>query len=107
MSDPSNSSDRGIREVGWQFRDRIEKLKFFIDGQWIYNNESKGVVPRYLDKIGVLKFTGAEMGHKKFMTIEHLDKNRPVAFHKHYQLSNAIMIRSYNSKDLPKNTNIV
>ena len=69
FSDPSHSNERGIKEVGSEFRDRLEKTKMFKYMEKFYRNESRGVVQQYLSKIGVLKYNPDHEKMSALMTI--------------------------------------
>jgi len=105
-SDASYTNDVDIRSFGWSYQDFFQRMRSFHFEQWIFQRESRGVVQRYLNAIGVL---GPDVlaETSETLTVKELDQQHPRAFNKHYELSSAVMIRSYNSRDLPKNTNIL
>ena len=66
-------------------------------------NDHAAVVSFYMDRIKVLGIDPT----KHINIAQDLDQNRPESFLKAYSLSDAVMIRSYNSRDLNKNSNLV
>ena len=69
--------------------------KFKLE-KFLYKIDSVDVATRYLDRIGAL---GVDpMGSN--ITAMDLDEAHPNCFIKGYALSNPVMIRSYNSRDL-------
>ena len=76
--------------------------KFKLE-QLLYRLDSVDVAARYLDKIGALRVDpkGANI------SAMDLDNSNPQCFIKGFQLSNPVMIRSYNSRDLLANSNLV
>ena len=78
-------------------------MKEFKIEQVLHRWESSVLVARYLDKIGVLNLDPLHPAIDATM----LDEDQPVCFYKEYAMSRAVMIRSYNSRNLNPNSNIV
>jgi hypothetical protein len=78
-------------------------MRIFKLEQLLYRLDSVDVAARYLDKISALGVDpkGANI------SAHNLDTSHPECFLKGYSLSNPVMIRSYNSRDLLVNSNLV
>ena len=63
--------------------------------QLVYRQEASQIIPRYLDRIGVL-----DSSAEKLLSAQALDNDYPAALVKGFKLSRAVSIRSYNSADL-------
>lgn len=81
--------------------ERMRKYKF---EQAFYRLESSLLVKRYFDKVGILSMDPLMTRHIK---AKEMDSRRPPVFYDSYTLSKPIMIRSYNSKDLNRSSNLV
>ncbi len=68
--------------------------------QFLYFDKiNSNIVPHYLWNIKVLK---RNPFIKPYITIDELDQQHPDSFHQAYELSNAVMVRSYASQNLLK-----
>lgn len=78
-------------------------MRHFKLEQLLYKLDSVDVTAHYLDKIGALRIDPRGSS----ITAMDLDDNKPGCLIKGFGLSNPVMIRSYNSRDLLVNSNLV
>ena len=89
----SDGQDSFEIKFGLPQHDFFESFMSFKLEKIAYHNESKLIVPKYLDTIGILNRKASDLD----MSPEAMDRERNAAIMRPYKLSRSVTIRSYNT----------
>ncbi|CDW82653.1 UNKNOWN [Stylonychia lemnae] len=109
LNQPVNMLENSTQFVA-QLREQIKKqevdkdlftsmLKTRMMGLLLVNRMNKNLIPHYLAKLQMLR---ADPFEKPFIQAKELDSAKPDCLFDAYELSNAVMIRTYASQNLVK-----